>query len=71
MKPQRKMMLALLALSVVGGCNAAPGDFCSVVTAPLDFAPVTAQAMVATDRSTVVRLAAQNAYWRVRCSARS
>lgn len=62
-----KMMLALLIVSAVGACNLGAASFCDVVAAPYSFDPVTAQAMVRTDRPQVVRLDAQNAYWRANC----
>lgn len=62
-----KMTLALLTVSAAGGCNLGAASFCDVVAAPYSFDPVTAQAMVRTDRPQVVRLDAQNAYWRANC----
>jgi hypothetical protein len=62
-----KMMLALLIVSAAGGCSLGAASFCDVVAAPYSFDPVTAQAMVRTDRPQVVRLDAQNAYWRANC----
>lgn len=62
-----KMTLALLTVSVAGGCNLGAASFCDVVQTPYSFDHVTAQAMVRTDRAQVVRLDAQNAYWRANC----
>lgn len=68
MTRSRLAMLSLLTVLAVAGCSAAPpGDFCEVVTAPLGFEPVTAQAVVRTDRATAERIDAQNAYWRAHC----
>lgn len=68
MTRNRLAMLTLLTASAVAGCNAAPpGDFCQIVTAPLDFEAGTAQAMVRTDRAAVIRIDAQNQYWRAHC----
>lgn len=62
-----RTMLALLTASAVAACDNAAGDFCAVVAAPYAFDPATAAAMVRTDRAAVVRLDAQNAYWRAHC----
>lgn len=62
-----KMTLALLTASAVGGCSLGAASFCDVVAAPYSFDAVTAAAMVRTDRPQVVRLDAQNAYWRANC----
>lgn len=62
-----KTTLALLIVSAVGACNIGAASFCDVVAAPYSFDPVTAAAMVRTDRAQVVRLDAQNSYWRANC----
>lgn len=62
-----KTTLALLTVSAVGACSLGAASFCDVVAAPYSFDPVTAAAMVRTDRPQVVRLDAQNAYWRANC----
>lgn len=53
-------------LVVLSGC-APSGDFCSVVRAPIAFAPETAQMVVRTNRPEAEALDAQNAYWRGNC----
>lgn len=58
--------LSLLIASLVAACDV-PGDFCGVVSGPYAFDAQTASAMVRTDRQEVVRLDAQNAYWRRHC----
>lgn len=70
MTRNRLAILSLLTALAVAGCNAAPpGDFCAVVKAPLDFDPITAAAVVRTDRPTAERIDAQNSYWRAHCRA--
>lgn len=44
-----------------------PGDFCAVVTAPLDFTAETAAQVVRTDRPTAERIAVQNQYGEGHC----
>jgi hypothetical protein len=62
-----RTIAALLTVSAAGGCSLGAASFCDVVAAPYSFDPVTAAAMVRTDRAHVVRLDAQNAYWRANC----
>jgi hypothetical protein len=63
------MIRALLigSLASVSAC-VAPGNFCDVVLAPLEFEGATSSQIVATDRPTGESIAAQNAYWRSNCT---
>jgi len=56
----------LTALLAVSAC-VAPGDFCTVVRGPIEFAPETAEVVVRTDRPAAEAIAAQNEYWRGVC----
>lgn len=65
----RKRLTPILLLGCLGGLSACTptGDFCTVVRAPIEFAPETAQMVVRTDRPEAERLDAQNAYGRANC----
>lgn len=61
----RNWLIASLAASVAG-C-AATGDFCTVVTGPLEFAPGTADEIVRTDRPTAEAISVQNSWGAAHC----
>lgn len=58
--------MLLLSASLAGACSV-PGNFCDVVQGPLEFPAETAQTLVREARPEVVRIDAQNAYWRSKC----
>lgn len=62
----RLTMICLAALLAVASCTK-PGDFCEVVTGPLDFAPETAAQVLRTDRPTAERIAVINSYGDAAC----
>lgn len=64
MKPTKSLLIAFLALSA---CDKA-GDFCQVMTSPLEFEPTTSVQMVKTDRSEVEEMATLNEYGGKFCS---
>lgn len=61
-----KTMVLLLSASLAGACSA-PGDFCDVVSGPIEFPAATAQTLVREARPEVVRIDSQNTYWRSHC----
>lgn len=58
--------MLLLSASLAGACSV-PGDFCDVVQGPLEFPAEAAQTLVREARAEVVRIDAQNTYWRNHC----
>ena len=71
MQPRRRTThLWLIASLAVSGCDMlkpAPGDFCDVVNAPIEFKATTAAQIVATDRAAAERIDVQNGYGRAHC----
>lgn len=65
----RKRLTPILLIGCLGGLSACvpSGSFCTVVRAPIVFAPSTAEMVVRTDRPAAEALDAQNAYGRANC----
>lgn len=57
----------LIALLGSSACAPVSGDFCDVVTSPIEFDSVTASQVVKTDRGEAEQIAAQNKYWAEHC----
>ena len=65
----RRLTTATLLTALLGaGRCVAPGDFCDVVSGPLEFTPNTAARVVATDRATAEAIDVQNRYGAGNCS---
>lgn len=58
--------LSLSVGAILSACGT-PGDFCTVVLAPITFAPETAAVIVETDRPSAEAIRVQNDYWTSVC----
>lgn len=65
--PFRTPAWLMLSAVVVSGCVGNTGSFCTVVRAPIEFAPETSAEVVRTDRPAAEQIAAQNQFWRDNC----
>lgn len=68
MKPKRKMILplSLASLAIVSGC-VAPGNFCEVVSGPIQFPAQVAAVVVQGARPEAVRIDAINRFGEANC----
>jgi hypothetical protein len=65
-KRKHRMILSLCAVSLVSAC-AAPGDFCEVVSGPIQFPEQVAAVVVQGARPEAVKIDTQNRYGAARC----